>query len=283
MAWKNINKGERFPADAFRAGEWGPDGKLYVCRSEGEIGKLNTSTGTWDGTSYNMRFVGAPGKVFGSGQVLTIPSNMEASWAPFRKGQPLPEGAWHGGHTSADGALYVGRSNGEIGKINCHNSKTDGLMHNGWFHAQKCQTSGEILCIKRKRIRLQAALIPLLSIEGGGKGKTRSTKEVVHGCSMTNYSSSTGIDIVAQAEGALNILGTGVSGSLDTSIKTAFRSALQKRNLMVRTTQEIELDVSKQQYVYQAKVTNLDDNTEWMSDSLIFTSKKLSQTSWMLQ
>jgi len=69
-------------------------------------------------------------------------------WVIIERGQPIPEDAVESGSTMLDGALWVGRENGEAGKINAR----DGKMHNFRTHGNFMDTvlghkkNAEILC-----------------------------------------------------------------------------------------------------------------------------------------
>mmetsp|Transcript_25854 Transcript_25854/g.72090 ORF Transcript_25854/g.72090 Transcript_25854/m.72090 type:complete len:598 (+) Transcript_25854:57-1850(+) len=67
-------------------------------------------------------------------------------WQRIRRGEALPPNAIYAGATKSDGATFVGRFEGEAGKINAVSSGGKHRMHNFWGHSTGAKEMGEILC-----------------------------------------------------------------------------------------------------------------------------------------
>lgn len=68
---------------------------------------------------------------------------MAYEWRPISRGDPIPGGAVQAGSTPSDGDVYVGRVNGEAGKLNTHG----GSMYNIWCHDGGSSDTGDILVV----------------------------------------------------------------------------------------------------------------------------------------
>lgn len=136
--WDPINHGEPIPRDAVVAGSTKSDGIVWVGRFNGEAGKINSSDGTKDGKMHN--FWGNSSGQQKAVSILRCPE-VNCEWLRMERGQPIPPGAVQAGQTDKDGMVYVGRFDGEAGKINIQN----GTMYNFWGHKAGRQTVAEIL------------------------------------------------------------------------------------------------------------------------------------------
>jgi hypothetical protein len=133
--WQAINRGNPIPAGAVQAGSTSADGKTYVARKNGEAGKINV-----EGSSMWNFWADDQGSSL-SAEILI--SESPTTWQPIRRGWSIPSGAVQAGSTSSDGVVYVGRNNGEAGKINT----SHGSMWNFWGHLFGSSMSAEILVI----------------------------------------------------------------------------------------------------------------------------------------
>eukprot|EP00929_Paragymnodinium_shiwhaense_P035175 TRINITY_DN19028_c2_g2_i1.p1 TRINITY_DN19028_c2_g2~~TRINITY_DN19028_c2_g2_i1.p1 ORF type:complete len:543 (-),score=76.69 TRINITY_DN19028_c2_g2_i1:502-2130(-) len=141
ITWVPLSRGDPLPTDVVVAGETKSDGVTLVGRFAGEAGKVNLPDGktVHGGSMYN--YWGPSQSSRTSCEVLRCSS--DAIWLSIQRGQPIPEGAVQAGITSSDGINYVGRFNGEAGKINTR----DGTMFNFWGHYWKDRRIAEILVV----------------------------------------------------------------------------------------------------------------------------------------
>lgn len=273
MSWVSVSKGDSLPQGAFLAGEWNADGVLYVGRSsDGEIGKYNVDSGCPGGNVHNL-WTHSGGR-YSSGKILVIPPGKEAVWQPYSKGRALPKGAFQAGHYPSDGVLFIGKCNGEIGKLNMSNGRTDGTMHNLWCHSQGRCSSGYILTIVTTVLDITATLIPIVTIRGGSKGFYDDETTITVGCSDIHYESSTFSTFKAQAEASINKASLSASASTEGEFKASFRSALSKTSQQRTEKKKIHVSLEKPCYVYQAQLS-LPDGFSMHGDSLIFSEKPL--------
>lgn len=159
--WQGIASGQPIPENAVLAGDTSTDGKNWIGRVGGQVGKINA-----DSTQKKMnRFRHHDdGSLWGSDRAeilcCTLSATNTLSWVAIKRGEPIPPYAVKAGETKNDGETYVGRSvqwsgrnpfsNGtvqhEAGKINVDAGK----MHNLWCHSYYWSAfqEGEILVIK---------------------------------------------------------------------------------------------------------------------------------------
>jgi len=108
--WVRVKRGDPIPQGALVSGKTQQDGQLYVGRCNGEAGKINID----DGKMWNFwGNVNGPQK---DAEILCCPSKF--AWQPIKRGDPMPPNAVRAGETPTDGVNYVGRHNGEAGKVN---------------------------------------------------------------------------------------------------------------------------------------------------------------------
>jgi len=142
ISWHMISRGDAIPPTAVWAGEHRNDGAVYVGSVGGHVGKINTDSA---GKMYNFW---AHGLGSSSSNVMIMcytgvdeKHQAESNWHTIRKYDEIPRNAVYGGKTSNDGYNFVGRFNGEVGKINTNNSKGNSMC-NFWGHSEGRQQGG---------------------------------------------------------------------------------------------------------------------------------------------
>jgi len=95
-----------------------------------------------------------------------------ARWMKIRRGERIPDDAVIAGTTDADGSVWVGRFNGEAGKINAtEDSAGESIMFNFWGHNCRAKKEADILVCKENRRRWidmkRGDRIPLHVVEAG--------------------------------------------------------------------------------------------------------------------
>jgi hypothetical protein len=137
--WRRVHKGDDLPEGAVFGGRHNRDGDTYVARNASQVcGKLNLDNG-----KVNNIWVHGYHRAADEGDVLVVSCY---EWAPFRRGDALPEGAIQGGQTEADGDIYVARNlGGEPGKLNLDNGKAWNL----WCHHDGETQEGQVLVAKK--------------------------------------------------------------------------------------------------------------------------------------
>lgn len=145
--WCRIKTGTCIPENAVAAGETRIDGKIWVGRIGGEVGKINvTVSRSWKDfyVMHAFRHHG-DGSLWGASSCEILCCTAASSWVPIKRGDLIPHNAVCAGETRADVATYVGRSaaDGEAGKINTK----DGNMLALFCHSKVWSglDSGEIL------------------------------------------------------------------------------------------------------------------------------------------
>jgi hypothetical protein len=138
--WVSCSKGDQLPKGAVMAGETSSDGVNFVCRVNGEAGKVNL-----EGESINHFWCHGGVVKSESGDILCISEGYAAHWQDASKGDSLPSGAVCAGSTASDGDNYVCRTNGAAGKVNLDGDR----LHNFWVHgAWFAKEQGDVLVVK---------------------------------------------------------------------------------------------------------------------------------------
>jgi len=148
--FQEVQFGEKVPAGAIKGGGTQGDDIYYIGRSKkGEIGKYNLLKG-----KVNDLWCHDEGRSRSDNEILVLPADgtMTYKWEAYKRGNPLPPDAFHAGWNKKDGALYVGKAKGSIGKMTTSNGKTSGNMHDLWIDLVGCATTGHILTITEKKI-----------------------------------------------------------------------------------------------------------------------------------
>mmetsp|Transcript_79999 Transcript_79999/g.175496 ORF Transcript_79999/g.175496 Transcript_79999/m.175496 type:complete len:427 (+) Transcript_79999:90-1370(+) len=141
FSWVPFNKGDDLPGDAIFVGETSTDGPNYVCRVNGEAGKVNAKDG-----KVNNFWCNNGGKSE-SGEILCLEDDYEARWMYKKSRDPLPAGAVCAGSTKTDGDNYVGRLNGAGCKVNLDSGNIwKWWVHAGWFETSSSK-DGDVLSI----------------------------------------------------------------------------------------------------------------------------------------
>lgn len=255
--WAPVEKGDALPAGAILAGSLPKHGVLYIGRTdEGRIGAYNVATGTAGGKVHNLW---THENYYYSGEILVCPPGKRAVWVPYRKGDPIPRGAFHGGHTRHHGACYVGRQNaqGAVGLINTESGNPSGRMHNFWFNdgGSNCEYSGEILTLQDGALDVKAKLISIVKIFGGGNGFYDEEKVIEVGSSFATHNSESLTDLRAKVSAKINDAKFSANADTNSQIKGSFTSALAKQHQFRRDKRQFHIELSKPQYVYQAEVS----------------------------
>lgn len=138
--WVPIKRRMPIPVGAVVSGSTQTDGVCYSGRFAGEAGKINVEAG-------NMYYY--YGHFFGrkqSAEILVLPPGTVATWKLLRRGDKIPAGAVEVGRTAYDGINFVGRFQGEAGKINTKG----GNMWSFWGHHNRAQKICDILVLSAK-------------------------------------------------------------------------------------------------------------------------------------
>eukprot|EP00405_Crypthecodinium_cohnii_P011341 CAMPEP_0206442818 /NCGR_PEP_ID=MMETSP0324_2-20121206/14029_1 /ASSEMBLY_ACC=CAM_ASM_000836 /TAXON_ID=2866 /ORGANISM="Crypthecodinium cohnii, Strain Seligo" /LENGTH=515 /DNA_ID=CAMNT_0053910695 /DNA_START=81 /DNA_END=1628 /DNA_ORIENTATION=- len=139
-AWVYMHKGDALPTTAVLAGDSATDGPNYVCRVNGEAGKVNLH----DRRLHNF-WCHKNGKSE-AGEVLCVNPGFEPQWMFTRRGTAIPPNAVLAGQTSSDGDNFVGRLKGEAGKVNLDHGK----VWNYWVHSNWTGSpEGDLLLIQQ--------------------------------------------------------------------------------------------------------------------------------------
>lgn len=283
MSWLTVRRGERLPVGAILAGATAADGMLYIGKTGSEVGKYNVESGT-DHKAEKVYNLWLPRSgPYASGEILCCPIDQQVKWERKRKGEPLPAGAFLAGHTSADGALYVGRiaHNGEVGKLNVDSGLPGGKCHNLWTRDSGRQESYDVLCLLPKEVSIKLHLIPIVKNLGNGKGHHKESKTLTVGSSNQQYDSKMLTEITSKVEASVDIKKFHAEANLDATIKSTFTSTLQKTEREEKVVKEFVLDLAVPQYVYVAQITMAEGWT-MSGDVMVYSPSELLETTFSI-
>lgn len=283
MSWATVRRGERLPVGAIQAGATAADGVLYIGKTGSEVGKYNVESGTDHKAEKVHNLWLLRSGPYASGEILCCPIDQEVKWVRKCKGEPLPAGAFHAGHTSADGALYVGRiaHNGEVGKLNVDSGIPGGKCHNLWTRDSGRNASYDVLCFLPKEVSIKLHLMPIVKILGNGKGSHMQSKTITVGSSNDQYDSKMLTEITSKVEASIDIKKFHAEAKLDATIKSTFTSTLQKTQREEKAVKEFVLDLAVPQYVYVAQITMAEGWTI-SGDVMVFSPSELLETTFSI-